>query len=395
MGTVAEGAVTPRERTRLQLAWTPAWIVAAVLALYVLLSCLGWLWLQVHHVYVGPRGGPLLRPRGGLYDVFVAPWMRWNALDFLQIAGRGYPHGARLTAFYPGYAGVLHAVSVVLGGSLVAYTAAGIAINLAFTSGALVALHRLVAADLDTALADRVVTYTLLAPMTFFFLAPYSEALFLLLSVVSLLAARRGRLGWAAVAAALAAVTRPPGVLLVVPLAWEVWVRRHDLRARVRAGALLLLPVAAFATWYAWATIAAGESPATAERFFGLGPALPWAGLVDTFTGLARHPAALVNTVAVALTVAAAVLLVRMRGRVPLSYGLWAAVSLVPMTFRHGPSDNPWVSAVRYAAVVFPVYVALALWTSRRPALHRAWLMLSPALLLAAFAVYTYNRFVG
>ena len=56
-------------------------------------------------------------------------------------------------------------------------------------------------------------------PAALFFSAVYSESLFLLLSVGAVLAARQGRWAWAGALAALAALTRNSGVLLLVPLA--------------------------------------------------------------------------------------------------------------------------------------------------------------------------------
>jgi hypothetical protein len=377
------------------LAWTPARIAAAVLGLYLGLTTLAYVSLRVHPAYTGARGAALLGHHGRLFDFFVAPWVRWDSFFFTGIAAHGYPHGVRLTSFYPGYPALVRAAAAPLGARGLAFDTAAVIVSVLATMLALVALHAMVRGDLGAGLADRTVTYALLAPMTFFFLAPYSEGLFLLFSVVSLLAMRRGHTGWAALAAAAAAVTRPPGVLLVVPLAWEAYRRSAGARARLGAALWLLLPVAAFAAWYAVAALVIGASPSDSERAFGAGPALPWAGLVDTLSGLVAHPAALLNTVAVLLTIAGGVALVRWRRVIPLSYGLVVLVALVPMVFRHGPSYNPWLSADRFAAVVFPLYVALAWWTRARPHLHRAYLVVSPVLLAAAFSVYTYNRFVG
>ena len=62
-------------------------------------------------------------------------------------------------------------------------------------------------------------------PFSWVFSMAYGESLFLALSLGSLLAAERGRAGWASVLASLAGLTRPQGVLLIVPLALILWRR--------------------------------------------------------------------------------------------------------------------------------------------------------------------------
>jgi hypothetical protein len=63
--------------------------------------------------------------------------------------------------------------------------------------------------------------------MIFFSFAPYSEALFLLVSIGAVERARAGRFWQAGVLAGLALLTRSTGILLLVPLAWE-WLRRAE-----------------------------------------------------------------------------------------------------------------------------------------------------------------------
>src|SRR5262249_22503203 len=83
---------------------------------------------------------------------------------------------------------------------------------------ALVALFALVRADYGQAIATRTVWLAALWPLSFFFSAVYTESVFLLLTVGAILLARRGRWTWAALAAALAALTRSSGILVLLPL---------------------------------------------------------------------------------------------------------------------------------------------------------------------------------
>lgn len=114
---------------------------------------------------------------------------------------------------------LVNGVGLVFGGSQGANLIAAYAVSLAAFLGALYLLSRLVALELG--FGPRKVTLILLAafPGSLYFSAPYSESLFLLTSVASFYAARRGHWVWAGVAAGLASGTRAIGVVLIVPLA--------------------------------------------------------------------------------------------------------------------------------------------------------------------------------
>jgi hypothetical protein len=57
--------------------------------------------------------------------------------------------------------------------------------------------------------------------------------------------------------------------------------------------------------------------------------------------------------------------------RLPTAYGAWAAVSLLlPLTFPVKP--QPLMSLPRFVAVLFPIFMWLALWCEERRATERA-----------------------
>jgi Gpi18-like mannosyltransferase len=160
--------------------------------------------------------GGLTTPFSYAGDLLVAPAARWDSVWYLAIARDGYadaPDHAK-AAFYPLYPLLVHAGGWVVRSQLVA----GILVSLACFLGALVLLHRLAAIELGQAHARGAVLLVAFFPTAFFFSAVYSESLFLLLSVGTVLAARRGRWAWAGIAGGLAAATRNSGVLLLVPV---------------------------------------------------------------------------------------------------------------------------------------------------------------------------------
>ncbi|MBI2238529.1 MAG: hypothetical protein HYU54_08410, partial [Actinobacteria bacterium] len=169
-------------------------------------------------------------PDPGWHNLFTS-WERFDALWFLRIAATGYRTGDGSAAFFPLYPLAIRAVSWAIGGH--PFAASLIVSNAAFLA-ALIVLYSLTASELSEGAARKAVLYLSLFPTSFFFLAPYSESLFLLLVVSAFWAARRDRWAMAGIAAALAALTRNVGLLLVPALAMEAVHQRVE-----RRGALL------------------------------------------------------------------------------------------------------------------------------------------------------------
>lgn len=94
-------------------------------------------------------------------------------------------------------------------------------------------------------LVVRALRFLVLAPGSFFFAAPMSESLFLLLTAAALYLARTHRPVLGGLCGAYAAFTRSLGLLLIVPLLWELvhdTVQHRRISIRQVAG-LLLVPL--------------------------------------------------------------------------------------------------------------------------------------------------------
>ena len=95
------------------------------------------------------------------------------------------------------------------------------------------------------AIGSRALRFLTLAPGCFFFAAPMSESLFLLLTAAALYLARTRRPILGGLCGAYAAFTRSLGLLLIVPLLWELvhdTVQRRRVSIRQVVG-LLLVPL--------------------------------------------------------------------------------------------------------------------------------------------------------
>ena len=314
-------------------------------------------------------GWPATQPSESWHHVFTA-WERFDTLWFLRIAAFGYEREDASAAFFPLYPLVSRGVANLLGNHwlLGAYLVSNVALVIAMT-----VLYRLTALEFSDATARRVVLYLAVFPTAFFLFAPYTESLFLALSVGCLYAARRSCWLLAGYLGAMASLTRSTGLLLMLPLAVEaaLQARAHVGPARERVtrlaqglaasaavplgiGAYFLYWERAFGNWrqpldvqgsnwardksWPWETIANGWREGTA--YFGSYP-----GGYHT-----------VDLLMVLLGLAAGVwILLRTR----LTYGLyyWAAL-IFPMTLVWG--GRPFLSMPRFLLVMFPLFWALA-----------------------------------
>ena len=361
---------------------------------------------------------------------FLSAWQHWDAVWFMRIAESGY--GKFSTAFFPLYPALMRAVGLPIGGRT---TVAGIIVSLACFAAALVILYRLVRDEFGGTAAAWTVILLSFAGTSFFFQAVYSESLFLLLTVASFAAARRGHWVVAGLAGGLAALTRSAGVLLVVPLAW-MWfeqyrggglrlpgaVQARPLPARGRQriaslAALLLIP-AGLGVYMVYLQQRFGNALefTVAEkhwhRHLHLDFVSVWQGARAAWRSIhqiAADPGAYTRlqrlpfrdqwitmgnlTAFLALLFAVAVFVVCWR-RLPSAYTVFAAVSLLlPLAYpTHG---TPLLSFPRFVLVDFPLFIALALLVEKRPVARWALAGAFAAGLLLLTVVYANGMWVA
>jgi hypothetical protein len=328
---------------------------------------------------------------------------------FLRIAETGYHSRAGAPAFFPLYPLLERIFGPVVGGPLVA----GVLISLAASLAAFYLLHRLAEHEFGRPAARRAVLYLAVCPMALFLAAAYSEALFLALALASVWAARRGSFAAAGAWGGLAAATRSAGLLLLIPLAIMWWERARrpaaeggGRRPRWSWSALWLALVPAGSAAYGLYLWLAGLGPLSPLRaqhdvwdrrtvtpFQGLWDALSagWAGVrqlasggdaVVYWTRSTGEPirVAALNLVLLATLVALALGIVLCFRALPRVYG-WYALAAVLLPLSTPGHALPLLSLPRFGLVIFPVFMALAGWASRRPGVNTAVLIAFPLLL--------------
>jgi hypothetical protein len=325
-----------------------------------------------------------------LADTFAA----WDSGWYFDIAQRGYywsASGQSSLAFFPLYPMLTRALAWPFGGSDRALWTAGIVLSCACLFLGLTVLHRLSETILgDREAARRTVLYVAVFPFAYFFTQVYTESLFLLTSVSAVTAAVRSRWGWAGVLGALAALTRPNGVLVAVPLLLLALADRPRLPELVRRGAAVALVPLGLAGFCAFAWRLSGDPlgwlHAQARWGYTVGNR-PWVELMRLLDGLEQHgvygyffsdPLAPYYFVHGVVALAFVALTPAIFTRLGAALGTYVAVSLyVPLT------GNALEGIGRYAATLFPAFMLLGTIRSRR--LHEA-ILVGSALALSLFA---------
>jgi Gpi18-like mannosyltransferase len=106
-------------------------------------------------------------------------------------------------------------------------------------------------ASLDIANAETSTKLMMAFPASFVLFAPYTESLWLLFAALSFWYARKDNWWAAGAAGGLATLARQQGIVLAVPLAYELWIRREQRRDWRAWAAIALIPLA-LAGWIAY-----------------------------------------------------------------------------------------------------------------------------------------------
>ncbi|HEV7763960.1 MAG TPA: hypothetical protein VGQ76_03060 [Thermoanaerobaculia bacterium] len=212
--------------------------------------------------------------------------------------------------------------------------------------------------------AERAIWYLAFFPTSYFFSLPMTESLFLALSLGAMLSGVSGRWFLAGLLGGLAALTRAPGVLLILPLAITFFERRDR---PLKACWLLLVPAGTGVfMWHLWRVTGDPLAFVHVQKNWGRAAQPFWTPLVNFVLHPGTlsepwNPIALNFAFTLLVVVAAIALLVQRRW----SLGVYALASvLLPL------STGSLQSMARYAVVIFPLIAWLSV-QGRRPIVDR------------------------
>lgn len=296
-----------------------------------------------------------------LTDSIFAPWQRWDTIWYSKLAVEGYAADAG-AVFAPLYPLLMRSVSILTANHVVA---AGLLISSIAALASFILLYRLAREFYPEEAARRALLFLAAFPTSFFLFAAYTEALFLALALGAFLCARRKYWVWAGVLGGLAGLTRPQGVLFLLPLAIEFFTqyRRGDIDL-TRVWTLLVVAMGGMGH-FLWLTLQFG-SPAVwfQQQAVWHRTTFPWDSLAAAWRAVLFAPSPVDASISVLDPFLAVVFLLTLgwsARRLPLAFTAYLAIIVVPPLFvvTTYSVHYPLTALARYVLVGFPFFMLL------------------------------------
>jgi Dolichyl-phosphate-mannose-protein mannosyltransferase len=348
-----------------------------------------WIGLLAQYGASFPR--QVFRHPGDLLQV----WSHGSAGYYLSIAQHGYAgksvrpgqsiDGIAFSPLYPWGIRLVHTITH-LGWLASAELLSAIAVVVAITI-----LYRVAAAAFGEKVGDTTILALLAFPTAFFFLTPYPDGLALVLVMLAMLAANRGKWLLAGVLAAAATLDRYYLCVILIALGMEIWQQRRDRihggglpevwgHELVRVTAAVSPTLLAMGIWMAYQQVHIGNQFAfvhaqTLEFHRHIAP--PWTMFTNVGRDLIhwRFTSAGVAGVTEAIDLVTVLLLAGVSVHVYLhvrrSYGVFLGLCWCVYTF-----ETFLLGITREVLVLFPLFISLGVWASRRTWRERALLLL-------------------
>ena len=321
-------------------------------------------------------------PRGYFHPEFrstLAVLTSWDGRWYNEVARNGYllvPGHQSDPAFFPLYP-ILLRIGHAFG---LSFAASGILISNAVLLVGLIAFYRLGRAVLPERDAYRAAVFAAIAPMGFAFSMVYPESIVFTTMALTGLAAIRGRWVSCALFASVAALARPQGALIVLPVAaavWRAWPRLEP-RARGLAAGAVAAPVAALLSYPLYLGSVLGDSNAWSKAQQAWGRSFRLDGFVSAFGELPARNGTDHWILRDALFCLAYLLVLAVAYRAGVPRGWIAAGALMVLL----PLETgSFISVARFGLLALPVFWGLAV-LARRPRMDWGLRVLSVALLV-------------
>jgi Gpi18-like mannosyltransferase len=328
-------------------------------------------------------------------------WLRYDAIHYINIARVGYaalePGDLNYPPLYP-Y--LTRLFSFFTFGEA---TFAGLLVSTIAMIFAFVLLYELVINRFeDPALARETILILGIYPTSFFFFGPYTEALFLLLTVAFFMSLAYRRWILAGLCITLAGIARLQGLVLLLPLLFEIYRSRtyRSLKAISRPLIGLAIAPLGFAAFYFWRVNQNLASMTTSFQEFSK------IVFVDPLTGVYLAGKQFFSTgnllvfteLLSALIFCSLIIWMLFQPRFRKRYDLmiYSAGLMLVFLSKHGFDANPMPSMNRYVLSVFPAFIALAFLLLKSPAwLTKVYHLVSVFLLLLSCVLYGLWFFIG
>lgn len=366
--------------------------VGIYLAMRVAISLLAALILWLLNPPTAPDS--LLRPYqgvepiiGGWAGLVLGVWQRFDTLWYLKIATQGYSPEDGSTVYFPLYPLLIRAGGkILLGNHLLA---ALIISNLAYI-GLLFYLYRLTTLLFEEETARRTASYLAIFPTAFFFLAGYTESLFLLLTLAAFFYAHQRRWWLTGILGFLASLARLQGVILILPLLYLYFTSERRLRPALLA--LFLIPLGS-ASFLLYQNSLGAPLFEAYQSHLHAQFVLPWDNIIATLKAILSPEGSFIDVVNLIMTFLFLAMTIISFRALPLTYSLYMALTIFALLLRR-TTIQPLVSMSRYLLTLFPAFIIWGRW-GKKPWVNRLIVYPSLALLIYLCGQFAIWGWVG
>lgn len=347
-------------------------------------------------------------------NYLLSVYANFDGVHYITIAYQGYTVNAGFFPLFPIIISLIaKALSFVLPIDLhllIFYS--GLVINVLFSITGLLFFYKLLKLDYKAHLIYQVVLFLLCFPTSFFFAAIYSESLFFLLLVLTFYFTRRKQWFIAALFASLLTATRPIGIAILPAILFELYVQK-----KIDYKKLFHQPLQYVSLWLTAFFV-------TAVSLLGIGiyslfNYQKWHDFLyfihaqgefknnRTVSSIVFFPQTIYRYIKILFTVSSSqfewwiallelstffficlLLFIAWKQKVRMSYIIFAILSfLIPI------STGTFSSLPRYALVLFPIFIALALIKSKT--IKIICVVIGIILQILLFLLFSKGYFVG
>lgn len=329
--------------------------------------------------------------RKNIWSVASQPFHRFDALWYEGVARTGYDGLPKATPFFPLFPFIVSLFSNIFRQPF--YITAYI-LNTIFTASAFFFLFRLVRLDYSKEIATRTVVLFALFPASFFLLAPYAESLLFTLIFLTLILSRKNKLFHSAVCGILAAMTKPYGFIIALPLIIYALKEENVMMKTKKIISSLIIPAGTLAVLFFQNTMLGNKTFALSGGISGWGmkwvnPLTPIGKSIQFFL---HNPFDLPNDLNLFSVILIVYFLIGFRKKIARGYWVFTLVMFLFFTM-YQPYGVPLKSFSRYFLTLFPVFIGLAQ-IKLNPLINVIYITTSLALMVVFFIFYTFGFFV-
>ena len=308
-----------------------------------------------------------LEQKSEFSKLFLSPWYRWDTGHYIEIADFGYDFDPVNSVWPPLYPYLIKAVGKIIQPTILA---AILVSNFFFIVG-LFLMYLLIINLFDEEVAKSSLFYAVIFPTSFYFVAGYTESIFLASSAAVFLLIKKKKWLLAGIISAFATLTRVQGILLIIPIVVELlqdYLKDRNLKNLfVNSLACMYAPFAyglyslyvfyGLNTEWPWSTLSNQWN-----QYFSW----PWEGIIALISILLGKPIenditpTLVKLLNIILPIGAAFLLYQIRKKIPLSLSMYSWTMLL-LIMGKIDDNNAINSTIRYLISIFPIFIGQAL----------------------------------